>query len=123
MNRNQRGFHILHRSWKNGDIVKLDFPMEPVLETRVTVNNGGITGNDDYGDGNRNNYVVGGLPYATVSLGPLLFALPLESNSDWQFALDTTSALQVVRNPTPSAKWNWPLDGPLKIIATAHDIQ
>jgi hypothetical protein len=29
---------------------------------------------------NRNNFVDGGRPFATVSLGPLLFALPLEVN-------------------------------------------
>merc|ERR1712083_591725 len=74
------------------------------------------------GDGNRNNYVVGGLPYATVSLGPLLFALPLEGDKQWQYALDTRSSLSVTRNAMPASPWNWPLNSPLTVTVSAHGI-
>ena len=58
---------------------------------------------------NRNNWVVGGLPYATVSLGPLLFALPLEkAGSEWQYALTLDQKPSLKRGPMPK-HWDWPL--------------
>jgi len=76
-----------------------------------------------YASGNRNNYVVGGLPYAHISYGPLLFALPLETDPSkgWQYALDNAVPLQVQRGSMPS-HWDWPLDAPLKIVASGHPI-
>jgi hypothetical protein len=75
------------------------------------------------------------LPYASVSLGPLLFSLPIadqDANTPvpgaaWQYALDTVaqragSGITVERSPMPSA-WNWPLDAPLKLSVPAQVIE
>ena len=75
---------------------------------------------------------AGGSPYATVSLGPLLFALPIADAKDantpdptvkWQYALDAQgntsgSDISIERSPLPET-WNWPLGSPLKLRATA----
>jgi uncharacterized protein len=71
-------------------------------------------------------------PYATVSYGPLLFALAIADTSDantpapaarWNYALNVAGALAgkditVERNSMP-AKWDWPLESPLKLHAKA----
>jgi len=103
------GFVRVARLWKPGDTVRLHFPMTPRVATGT--------------DANAQN-----APFATVSYGPLLFALPIaetknENTSDpsarWQFALDARHAdLAVERGPMP-AKWNWPSASPLKISANA----
>jgi hypothetical protein len=67
--------------------------------------------------------------YASVCLGPLLFALPIaEVDADtpvpgakWQFALDTDAVhgeagITVGRKPMP-AHWDWPLDAPVVLRA------
>jgi hypothetical protein len=60
-------------------------PMEVKIEASKTIQTAGAGSDHNM---NRNNWVVGGLPYATVSMGPLLFALPLEKKgSEWQYAL------------------------------------
>jgi hypothetical protein len=67
------------------------------------------TGLDNTHNLNRNNFVVGGLPYATVSLGPLLFALPLEkAGSQWQYALALQQTPTLKRRSMPR-HWDWPL--------------
>ena len=54
--------------------------------------------------------------YATVSLGPLLFALPLEKGGEWQYALQTGAALEMKRTAMPK-EWDWPLESPVKVTA------
>jgi len=107
-----KGFAHVERRWKPDDTVRLHFPME----ARV------ITGKD----ANAQN-----APYASVSFGPLLFALPIPDTKDantpdpsakWQYALDVRKTdLAVERVPMP-ASWDWPLASPLKIRARAVPI-
>jgi hypothetical protein len=69
-----------------------------------------------------------GVPYASVSHGPLLFALPIPDTVDantpdpsarWKFALDVQEpGLSVERGAMPT-RWDWPLVAPLKLRANA----
>jgi DUF1680 family protein len=107
------GFVRIQRCWKPNDKVQLRFPMTPVV----------ATGRDANADG---------APYATVSYGPLLFALPIADTAGpntpdpaarWKYALDVQpgpaqSAIAVERQAMP-AKWDWPLGSPLKLRASA----
>ncbi|NLP08787.1 hypothetical protein GX408_00180 [bacterium] len=69
-----------------------------------------------------------GAPYATVSYGPLLFALAIPDTRDantpdpaarWQFALDVQSPNIRVEHRSMPAHWSWPLDSPLKLRVSA----
>lgn len=106
------GFATLDREWRPGDVVSLRFPMAAKAETAR-----------DYNDG--------GKPYCSVSFGPLLFAhgLPeLDENTpapgaraDW--TVDSSTVVRdvaVVRTAMP-ARWDWPLDAPLKLRTRAAD--
>jgi hypothetical protein len=82
-----------------------------------------VTGGDANADG---------APYAAVSYGPLLFALPIADTKDantpdpaakWSYALDVQgdrlgADIGVERQAMP-AKWDWPLAAPLKLRARA----
>ncbi len=71
-------------------------------------------------------------PYATVSYGPLLFALGIPDAKDantpdgtfqWNYALDAPegkaeASLVVERQPMP-ARWDWPFESPLRLRAPA----
>lgn len=103
------GFVRVARRWKPGDTVRLRFPMTPCI----------LTGTD----ANAQN-----APYASVSCGPLLFALPIPDTRDentpdpsarWQFALNTRNPGLAVERDAMPARWNWPLASPLKIRANA----
>ncbi len=108
------GFVRLERLWKPGDNIHLRFPMTP----RVKVGH-----DNDAQD----------TPYATVSYGPLLFALGIPDTTDantpdpavsWNYALDapdgkTPANLAIERRPMP-AHWDWPFDSPLKLKALAR---
>jgi len=106
------GFVRVARLWKPGDAVRLRFPMEARVATGT--------------DANAQN-----APFAAVSYGPLLFALPIAETKDentpdpsarWRFALDANRVnLAVERGPMP-AKWDWPSASPLKIRADAEPI-
>jgi uncharacterized protein len=110
------GFVRVERSWKPNDTIQLRFPMSPSV----------ATGRDANG---------GNAPYASVSFGPLLFALPIADTKDgntpdpaakWQFALDAQSDnpnfdITVERGPMPG-RWDWPLASPLKLHAHAMTI-
>jgi len=107
------GYVRVESSWKAGDKVVLHFPMSPVVNTGKDAN-------------------TGGAPYASVSYGPLLFALAIPDTKDantpdpaakWQYALDSAGdqagpGISVERGPMP-AKWDWPLNAPLKLRASA----
>ena len=111
-----RGFVRVERLWKAGDAVRLRFPMA----VRVTA------GRD------RN---AQGAPYASVSCGPLLFALPIPDTQGpnvpdpaarWKYALDglgetPQAEVHVERKPMP-APWNWPLAAPVALRARAVPI-
>jgi hypothetical protein len=101
------------RSWKPGDTIRLNFAMAPSI----------VTGRDEN---------ASGAPYASVSYGPLLFALPIPEVSDpntpdpaakWNYALDLNNpGFKVERAAMPS-KWDWPLAAPLKLQARATEVR
>jgi hypothetical protein len=106
-----KGFVRIDRTWKAGDAVRLRFPMA------VSV----ATGRDQNAQG---------APWASVSYGPLLFALPIADTqgpnvpdpaAKWSYALDAQGekleeGLVVERRAMP-AKWDWPLAAPLALRA------
>jgi hypothetical protein len=109
-----KGFIRLHRSWKDGDTIRLQFPMSVQV----------VTGTDKN--------LKPAAPYATVSYGPLLFALAIPDTKNantpdpaarWNYALDIAGAkaradVTVERGAVP-ARWDWPLESPLKLRAGA----
>jgi hypothetical protein len=126
---NRFGFHVERRLWASGDVVTVTLPMEPRLETAKTINVGGIQHHCQSGAAgqecfnlNRNNEVQGGRPYATLSYGPLLFALPLEKpGAEWRYALvkDQTPTLRRTAMP---AQWDWPAAPPLTLAVKVRKI-
>jgi hypothetical protein len=123
-------FARVERTWRPGDVVRLRLPMTPRLErgrdaasgppwdgshhaTRVAIPEPGSTR---------------GVPYAAVSCGPLLFALPIPDTADantpdptarWRFALDVQSPAFTVERAAMPARWDWPLAAALKVRARA----
>lgn len=107
-----KGFVRVEREWKPGDTIRLQFPMSASVKT----------GRDRNAEG---------APYAAVSYGPLLFALPIpeladpntpDPNAKWKYALDAHNPdLTVQRSPMPT-RWNWPLEAPLKLTTRAVEI-
>jgi DUF1680 family protein len=110
------GFVRIARTWKAGDRVRLQFPMAVQ-----------VCGGRDHNTSDA--------PYATVSYGPLAFALPIADTDNpntpdpkarWKYALDVTGGtatadIKVRRQPMP-AKWNWPLAAPLTLEVSAAAI-
>jgi hypothetical protein len=108
------GFMRIERLWTRGDSIHLRFPMTVRVRT-----------------GHDNN--AADTPYATVSYGPLLFALAIPDTVDantvdeafnWNYALDVQgetpeSGITVERRPMPDT-WNWQLDAPLRLRARAR---
>ena len=113
-----RAFVRVERQWKAGDTVRLRLPMT------VCVKAGRDRNADD-------------APYATISYGPLLLALPIADTGDantpdpaakWRYALDArdgkpggNSGIAVDRTAMP-ARWDWPLAAPLKLRVRAAAI-
>lgn len=111
-----RGFVRLERLWKPGDTIRLRLPMAVHVQTGR--------------DGNAQ-----GAPYASVSYGPLLFALPIrdlgspnspDPAAKWRFALDAPGAnpehnIVVQRHAMP-ARWDWPLSAPISLQVTGVPI-
>ncbi len=111
-----RGFVRLERLWKPGDAIRLRFPMAVRVHT----------GRDSNAQG---------APYASVSYGPLLFALPIPDTQGpnspdpaarWKYALDAQGQslehdIVVVHEAMP-ARWDWPLVSPIKLQATGTSI-
>jgi hypothetical protein len=108
-----RGFVRVERRWKAGDAVRLRFPMSVSVKTGRDAN-------------------AQGAPYAAVSYGPLLFALPVPDTqgpntpdpaAKWNYALDVQGEklgadIGMERQAMP-AQWDWPLASPLKLRANA----
>ncbi len=130
---NDHGFVRVDRTWKAGDKVELRFPMTARVETGRDAAPEG-----PYDGGHRPTAVTipekdssCGVPYASVSYGPLLFALPIPDTNDpntpdpsavWNVALDVQKPeLTVVRDAMPD-KWDWPLSSPLKVEANGVGI-
>ena len=131
--RNAKGFARIQRTWKPGDTVRLHLPMTATLQTGRDAAQG-----PPYNGAHAAARVTiperdstRGVPYASVTYGPLLFALPIPDTADantpdpsarWRFALDVqTPALTVERAPMP-AKWDWSLSAPLKLRAKAVEV-
>ncbi len=127
------GFVRVNRRWKPGDTVRLRLPMSPSVHRGRDAASG-----PPYDGAHRPTAVTireetstRGVPYASVSYGPLLFALPIPDTADantpdpsarWRFALDVQSpGLKVERAAMP-AKWDWPLNAPVKLRANAVGI-
>jgi len=131
--RQPNGFLRVRRAWKPGDVVRLHFPMTPIVQTGRDAASG-----PPYKDVHAAMVVqipeahsTRGVPYASVSYGPLLFALPIPEAEDantpnpsarWHYALDARQAdVSVERSPMP-ARWDWPLAAPLQLRVKAAAI-
>ncbi|MDD3468707.1 MAG: glycoside hydrolase family 127 protein [Thermoguttaceae bacterium] len=137
----ERPFLRIERTWNTGDTIVLNFPMEPRLEQgidrnakSVTMPTGGAWGKGSV-LGQFANTELSGVPCASISLGPLLFALPIpEENGDenkpvhdaaWQYALDPNHALDAVtveRSDVPHP-WAWPREAPIQLRVQACSAQ
>jgi hypothetical protein len=109
-----KGFVRIERTWNAGDAVRLQFPMAIQVATGLDKN------------------VRPPAPYATVSYGPLLMALPIadttdantpDPNAKWKYAIESEGEnpgadMTVERGPMP-AKWDWPLASPLRVHVRA----
>jgi hypothetical protein len=113
-----RGFVRIERTWKAGDAIRLQFPMAIQVAAGLDKN------------------VNPPAPYATVSYGPLLMALPIADTNDsaggpnvpdasakWQYALESEGEkpgadMTVERGAIP-VRWDWPLASPLKVQVRA----
>ena len=131
--RNTRDFARVHRSWKPGDTVRLRLPMTPSVQRGRDAASG-----PPYDGAHRATTVsipeensLRGAPYASVSYGPLLFALPIPDTADantpdpaarWKFALDVREPGLTVERAAMPVRWDWPLAAPLKLRANAVEI-
>lgn len=131
--RNAKGFVRIQRTWKPGDTIRLTLPMTARLQTGRDAAQGA-----PYDGAHRATRVTipednstRGVPYAFVSYGPLLFALPIADTADantpdpaarWKFALDVQDPKLTVERTTLPAKWDWPLAAPLKVRANAVEV-
>ncbi len=128
------GFLRICREWSAGDQVELRFPM-PIRVVRDYETEFPSAVKSYFAFEPAPVFIKRRLPYASVSLGPLLFALPIADEDPntplpgarWQYALDTAvqgsgSDITVQRKAMPP-KWNWPLDAPveLRVPAQAFD--
>jgi len=133
LERNVRGFARVTRSWKPGDTIRLRLPMTPSVHRGRDAASG-----PPYDGAHRPTKVTipeetstRGVPYASVSYGPLLFALPIPDTTDpntpdpsvrWRFALDVQNPGLAVDRAGMPARWDWPLNAPLKLRANAVEI-
>jgi hypothetical protein len=129
-----QGFAKLSRTWNAGDTVELEFPMEPKLICgRETV----------YPDipyfheaRSRKLALVRPInnPFASITYGPLLFALAIPdqdpnqpvADAKWNYALDVDPARLVsqaiVTREAMPARWQWQLQGaPVTIAVPARE--
>ena len=76
---NTRGFVRVSRSWQPGDTVRLHFPMIPFVRTGRDESSGTHleVAHSATPVTIRENNNMWGVPYASISFGPLLFALPI----------------------------------------------
>jgi hypothetical protein len=131
--RNPRGFARLQRKWKPGDTVRLRLPMTAIVQRGRDAASG-----PPYDGAHRVTPVTipeasstRGVPYASVSYGPLLFALPIPDTTDantpdlstrWHFALDVQNPGVTVERTAMPARWDWPLKSPLRLRANAVEV-
>ena len=127
----KRGFVRISRDWAAGDVVELTLPMAVKIatghETEYPASLRGYFHHEPAAVFQKRR-----LPYASVSLGPLLFALPIPDQdpntpvpeAKWQYALDIAPAraadVPIQRDPMP-AHWDWPLDAPIRLAVPARE--
>lgn len=130
---NPKGFARLERNWKPGDTIRLRLPMRAVVQRGRDAASG-----PPYTGAHSVTPVTipaetstRGVPYASVSYGPLLFALPIPDTTDantpdpsvrWQFALDVQEPGLAVERTAMPARWDWPLQAPITLRANLVDI-
>lgn len=127
-----RGFVRLERTWQSGDTIRLELPMLPQVETGLDIN---VINKNPYLPERaalRGAAVRQAAPFATVSYGPLLFALGIPeapgttdgntpaADARWTYALDelTGKDITVERDAMPT-RWDWPLASPLRLRVPA----
>ena len=127
------GFLRISREWEPSDVIELAFAMpvkvEHGYETEFPASVKGYFAFEP-----AEVFTKRRLPYASVSMGPLLFALPIadqDANTPvpgarWQYALDNAASqngadIRVQHRPMPST-WNWPLDAPVTLTVPAQAI-
>ncbi|MDO8631030.1 MAG: glycoside hydrolase family 127 protein, partial [Phycisphaerales bacterium] len=117
-----KGFAKLQRRWTSGDRVTLRLPM------RVEIVKGRETPfpQDKYFTKRSLSKLTGvNNPFACVSYGPLLFALPIADENPnepvkdavWNYAVDVSTTprnVHVLRQPMPE-HWSWQLNAPVKL--------
>jgi hypothetical protein len=123
---NEHGFLRVNRNWKSGDRLRLKLPMTAVVQRGRDAASG-----PPYNGAHSVTPVTipeenssQGVPYASVSYGPLLFSLPIPDTTDantpdpaarWQFALNIQEPGLTVERQALPARWDWPLNAPLKL--------
>jgi hypothetical protein len=133
LERNAKGFVRVQRTWKPGDTVRLHLPMTARLRTGRDAASGppydGVHKATPVTIPEENS--TWGVPYASVSYGPLLFALPIPDTTDantpdpsarWQFALDVQAPGFAVERTSMPLRWDWPLAAPLKLRANGMEV-
>ena len=128
---NERGFVRIDRKWSRSNVVEISLPMVPEVvrgyETEFP------SANREYFSFEPSQlFQFRRLPYESVLLGPLLFALPIPEvdsntpvkNARWQYAIDTDvrrrgNGIKVIRRPMP-AHWDWSPDAPVALEAPAR---
>lgn len=130
---NAKGFVRIERTWRPGDVVRLRLPMVAAVRTGRDAALGA-----PYDGAHRATTVTipeasstRGVPCASISYGPLLFALPIPDTTDantpdpsarWKFAVDAQNPRLTVEHAPMSARWDWPLNAPLKLQANAVEV-
>jgi hypothetical protein len=126
----RKGFVRVGRTWVRGDAVTLGLPMA-VRIVRGHENEYPSSLREYFHHEPDSLFEKRSLPYASVSLGPLLFALAIPdkdantpvADAKWQYALDIAPVrageVRVERSPMP-AHWDWPLAAPIRLAVPAR---
>jgi hypothetical protein len=130
---NSHGFARVNRTWKPGDNLQLRLPMTAAVQRGRDAASG-----PPYDGAHRVTRVMipdgtntRGAPFASVSYGPLLFALPIPDTTNantpdpaarWKFALDVQNPSLTVERAAMPARWDWSLLSPLKLRANVSEV-
>ena len=132
----EHGFVWLNRKWGPNDTIRLSFPMKPDVvtgrETPIPVITRTLDGSSSYHTRALTKRDDVSSPFAYVTYGPLLFALPLADKTPnepvegekWNYALDLipVEAQRRIEVHCHEMKrpWNWSLDAPIKLVVDAR---